>query len=78
MKQLPLLVSGLITTVLWQVRAGQVKKPPGYQADLVCLTPWVNGEAPAPITCLTLNSTFGLLAYGNGSGLVIVDYIQHK
>ena len=60
------------------MRAGQVKKPSGFQADLVCLTPWVNGEAPAQISCLTLNSSFSLMAYGNGSGLVVVDYIQHK
>ena len=60
------------------MRAGQVKKPSGFQADLVCLTPWVNGEAPAQITCLTVNSSFSLMAYGNGSGLVVVDYIQHK
>ena len=62
----------------------------------MCLTPWVNGEAPSQISCLTLNSTFKLMAYGktfvallyilhlntacegNGSGLVIVDYLQHK
>ena len=55
-----------------------MKKPSGFQADLVCLTPWVNGEAPAQITCLTVNSSFSLMAYGNGSGLVVVDYIQHK
>jgi hypothetical protein len=56
-----------------------VKKPAGYQAALACLTPWVNNEAPLPITCLTLGSpAFGLLAYGNGSGLVIVDYVQQK
>ena len=42
----------------------------------VCLTPWVNGEAPSAILCLTVNASFGLLAYGNGSGLVIVDFIQ--
>ena len=55
-----------------------MKKPGGYQPDLVCLTPWVNGEAPSQICCITINSKFGLLSYGNGSGLVIVDYIQHK
>jgi len=43
----------------------------------VCLTPWVNGEAPSPIGCLSVNSSFGLMAYGNGSGLVIVDIIQN-
>ena len=60
------------------MRGGQVKKAAGFQPELVCLTPWVNTEAPTQITCLTLNSTFGLLAYGNGSGLVVVDYLQQK
>ena len=60
------------------MRGGQVRKPAGFQPDLVCLTPWVNGEAPAAVQCLTLNAAFGLLAYGNGSGLVIVDFVQHK
>lgn len=63
---------------MFQVRSGQLKKPGGFQPDLVCLTPWVNGEAPSQIGCITINSKFGLLSYGNGSGLVIVDYIQHK
>ena len=36
----------------------------------------MNGEAPSAISCLTVNASFGLLAYGNGSGLVIVDFIQ--
>ena len=65
-------------TWTFQVRAGQVKKPAGFHPDLVCLTPWVNGEAPAQVGCLTINAAFGLLAYGNGSGLVIVDYVQQK
>jgi len=56
-----------------------VKKPAGYQAALACLTPWVNGEAPSALTCLSLGPpAFGLLAYGNGSGLVIVDHLQQK
>lgn len=61
-----------------KVRTGQLKKPPGYQPELVCLTPWVNQEAPFQISCLTLNTAFGLLAYGNGSGLVVVDFVQQK
>ena len=43
------------------VRGGAQKKPPGYQADLVCLTPWVNGEPPGSISCVTVNSSYGLL-----------------
>ena len=65
----------MISPVL-QVRSGQLKKPGGYQPDLVCLTPWVNSEGPSPISCITLNPTYGLMAYSNGSGLVIVDFLQ--
>lgn len=57
------------------VRGGSQKKASGYQADLVCLTPWVEGEPPGSITALSINSSYGLLSYGNESGLVIVDYI---
>ena len=59
-----------------RLRPGAQKKSPGYHAELVCLTPWVNGEPPSPIKCLTINANFGLMAYGNGSGLVIVDVVQ--
>ena len=58
------------------MRSGQIKKPSGFQADLVCLTPWVNGEAPSQISCLTVNSNFGLLSYGNGSGNNFVTNIS--
>ncbi|XP_068228736.1 syntaxin-binding protein 5 isoform X3 [Palaemon carinicauda] len=58
-----------------RVRGGSQKKAAGYQAYLVCLTPWVEGEPPGSITALSINSSYGLLSYGNESGLVIVDYI---
>ncbi|XP_076058257.1 syntaxin-binding protein tomosyn isoform X6 [Oratosquilla oratoria] len=58
------------------VRGGAQKKAPGYQADLVCLTPWVDGEPPSQISAVTINSSYGLISYGNESGLVIIDYIQ--
>ncbi|XP_069961371.1 syntaxin-binding protein 5 isoform X4 [Cherax quadricarinatus] len=57
------------------VRGGAQKKGSGYQAELVCLMPWVEGEPPGPITALAINSSYGLLSYGNENGLVIVDYI---
>ncbi|XP_071549213.1 syntaxin-binding protein 5 isoform X3 [Panulirus ornatus] len=57
------------------VRGGAQKKASGYQADLVCITPWVDGEPPGSISALSINSSYGLLSYGNESGLVIVDYI---
>ncbi|XP_030755594.1 syntaxin-binding protein 5 isoform X2 [Sitophilus oryzae] len=59
-----------------KVRAGNQKKPPGFQAQLVCLTPWSNGEPPSHISSLTINSSYGLMAYGNESGLVIIDIEQ--
>ena len=59
-----------------RLRPGAQKKSPGYHAELVCLTPWVNGDPPSAIKCLTINANFGLMAYGNGSGVVIVDVVQ--
>ncbi|XP_037082478.1 syntaxin-binding protein 5-like [Pollicipes pollicipes] len=57
-------------------RTGPVRRGPGYQAELVCVTPSVNGEPPGAISSLAINSAYGLMAYGNESGLVIVDTMQ--
>lgn len=43
-----------------KVKPGPQKKQPGFQAHMVCLTPWVNGESPGPITALSINSSYGL------------------
>ncbi|KAK9881942.1 hypothetical protein WA026_018137 [Henosepilachna vigintioctopunctata] len=59
-----------------KVKTGVQKKPPGFQAQLVCLTPCTNGESPGHITALTINSCYGLMAYGNEAGIVIVDIEQ--
>ncbi|KAK6620679.1 hypothetical protein RUM43_010974 [Polyplax serrata] len=59
-----------------KVKPGPQKKQPGFQAHMVCLTPWVNGEPPGPITALSINSSYGLMAYGNDAGIVIVDIVQ--
>ncbi|XP_035715730.1 syntaxin-binding protein 5 isoform X5 [Folsomia candida] len=59
-----------------RIKLGPQKKAPGYQAEIVCLTPWVNGEPPGGISSLALNSNYGILAYGNDAGLVIVDTVQ--
>ncbi|CAG0915956.1 unnamed protein product [Notodromas monacha] len=74
------------------VRSGLIRKAPGFQIQFVCLTPTVEGRRPGPITALKLNSAYNLpwwvvilslsfyrslrLAYGNESGLVIVDMLQ--
>ncbi|XP_055586546.1 syntaxin-binding protein 5 isoform X3 [Uranotaenia lowii] len=59
-----------------KVKSGPQKKPPGFQAQLVCITSWSKGTQPGQITALTLNSSFGLMAYGNEYGLSVVDIVQ--
>ncbi|XP_034940267.1 syntaxin-binding protein 5 isoform X7 [Chelonus insularis] len=59
-----------------KVRGGLQKRAAGFQATLICLTTNSGGEQTENITSLSLNSSYGLLAYGNESGLVLVDIVQ--
>ncbi|XP_063707457.1 syntaxin-binding protein 5 isoform X5 [Culicoides brevitarsis] len=59
-----------------KVKPGPQKKLAGFQPQLVCLTPWQNGTHPGQITSLCINSSYGLMAYGNEYGLVLVDIVQ--
>ncbi|XP_057339582.1 syntaxin-binding protein 5 isoform X12 [Microplitis mediator] len=59
-----------------KVRGGLQKRAAGFQATLICLTSNNGGEQTDNITSLSLNSSYGLLAYGNETGLAIVDIIQ--
>ncbi|KAJ7990805.1 hypothetical protein DPEC_G00290720 [Dallia pectoralis] len=59
-----------------KVRSSPLKQSPGYQVDLVVQLVWVSGEPPQQITSLAVNSSYGLVAFGNGNGLVVVDYVQ--
>ncbi|XP_053682349.1 syntaxin-binding protein 5 isoform X2 [Sabethes cyaneus] len=59
-----------------KVKSGPQKKPPGFQAQLVCITPWTHGTHPGQITALTINSSYGLMAYGNEYGFAVVDIVQ--
>lgn len=43
-----------------RVRQGPQRKPAGFQAQLICLTPWTNGSHPGQITSLSINSSYGL------------------
>ncbi|XP_012969862.1 syntaxin-binding protein 5-like isoform X6 [Mesocricetus auratus] len=58
------------------VKARPVRMPPGYQADLVIQLVWVDGEPPQQITSLAISSAYGIVAFGNCTGLVVVDFIQ--
>lgn len=42
------------------VRTGSYRRLPGFQVDLVCLSSWMDGEAPGSITALSVNSAYGL------------------
>uniref|UniRef100_A0A8D3BTZ4 Syntaxin-binding protein 5-like n=1 Tax=Scophthalmus maximus TaxID=52904 RepID=A0A8D3BTZ4_SCOMX len=49
---------------------------PGYQVELVIQLVWVSGEPPQQITSLAINSSYGLVVFGNSNGLAVVDYLQ--
>uniref|UniRef100_A0A672GD21 Syntaxin-binding protein 5-like n=1 Tax=Salarias fasciatus TaxID=181472 RepID=A0A672GD21_SALFA len=59
-----------------RVRSSPLKQSPGYQVELVVQLVWVSGEPPQPITSLAINSSYGLVVFGNSSGLAVVDYLQ--
>uniref|UniRef100_A0A3Q4B8F7 Syntaxin-binding protein 5-like n=1 Tax=Mola mola TaxID=94237 RepID=A0A3Q4B8F7_MOLML len=49
---------------------------PGYQVELLIQLVWVSGEPPQPITSLAINSSYGLVVFGNSNGLAVVDYLR--
>ncbi|GFN93733.1 syntaxin-binding protein 5 [Plakobranchus ocellatus] len=59
-----------------KAKSGSRRWGPGFLPDMVCILCWVDGEPPGNITVMSLNSSYGLLAFGNESGLAIVDYMQ--
>ncbi|XP_047348861.1 syntaxin-binding protein 5 isoform X14 [Vespa velutina] len=59
-----------------KVKTGLQKRVAGFQATLICLTIAPSGEQTENITALSLNSSYGLMAYGNETGLVIIDIVQ--
>ncbi|KTF74818.1 hypothetical protein cypCar_00032533 [Cyprinus carpio] len=59
-----------------KVRSSPLKQSPGYQVELLIQLVWVSGEPPQQITSLTVNSAYGLVAFGSGNGLAVVDYLQ--
>lgn len=58
-----------------KVRGGAVRRPTGYQPELVCQIPWNGGQTPERITALALNSAFGVVAIGTASGIALVDVV---
>ncbi|XP_072822105.1 syntaxin-binding protein 5 isoform X7 [Vicugna pacos] len=59
-----------------RVKNSPLKQSPGYQTELVIQLVWVGGEPPQQITSLAVNSSYGLVVFGNCNGLAMVDYLQ--
>ncbi|XP_038194671.1 syntaxin-binding protein 5 isoform X4 [Arvicola amphibius] len=59
-----------------KVKTSPLKQSPGYQTELVIQLVWVGGEPPQQITSLALNSSYGLVVFGNCNGIAMVDYLQ--
>ncbi|XP_046729956.1 syntaxin-binding protein 5a isoform X2 [Silurus meridionalis] len=59
-----------------KVRSSPLKQFPGYQVELVVQLVWVSGEPPQQISSLAINSSYGIVVFGNTNGLVVVDYLQ--
>ncbi|ESO87245.1 hypothetical protein LOTGIDRAFT_154747 [Lottia gigantea] len=61
---------------LVRVKGGGRKWCAGYHPDFVCVLTFVDGEPPGSITSLSLNSSYGLMSFGNESGIAIIDILQ--
>ncbi|XP_059375863.1 syntaxin-binding protein 5-like isoform X7 [Carassius carassius] len=59
-----------------KVRSSPLKQSAGYQVELLIQLVWVSGEPPQQITSLAVNSAYSLVAFGNGNGLAVIDYLQ--
>ncbi|KAL2792800.1 syntaxin-binding protein 5 isoform a [Daubentonia madagascariensis] len=59
-----------------KVKNSPLKQSPGYQTELVIQLVWVGGEPPQQITSVAVNSSYGLVVFGNCNGIAMVDYLQ--
>lgn len=59
-----------------KVKPSQRRWNPGFQPDIVCLLAWIDNEHPGNVTSICINSSYGLMAFGNESGLAVVDLVQ--
>ncbi|KAL3082288.1 hypothetical protein niasHT_031461 [Heterodera trifolii] len=62
------------TTAPPSPKNGVQQAPNGYQPELLCQIPWVNGiRSAALVTALALNSALGLIALGTRLGFALID-----
>jgi hypothetical protein len=59
-----------------KVRGGALRRPAGYQPELVCQIPWIAGQTPEKITAIALNSAYGVIAIGTATGMALVDIVS--
>ncbi|XP_027194887.1 syntaxin-binding protein tomosyn isoform X3 [Dermatophagoides pteronyssinus] len=60
-----------------KVRTGHHKRLSGFQAEIVCLSPWIDRKTPPyRITSMSYNMHANLFAYGTENSLVIIDLVQ--
>uniref|UniRef100_A0A1A9W965 Lethal giant larvae homologue 2 domain-containing protein n=1 Tax=Glossina brevipalpis TaxID=37001 RepID=A0A1A9W965_9MUSC len=57
------------------VKSGPLRIPPGFHPQLFCFTFGPNKKI-VQVTSLSVNSSYGLMAYGTEYGLVVIDIIQ--
>lgn len=54
-----------------------MRRPAGYQPELVLIIPWTGGQTPEVITAMALNSAYGVLAVATFTGVSIVDIVSY-
>ncbi|OTF69278.1 hypothetical protein BLA29_009102 [Euroglyphus maynei] len=60
-----------------KVRTGHHKRLSGFQAEIICLSPWIDRKTPPyRITSMSYNQHASLFAYGTENSLVIIDLVQ--
>ena len=60
------------------VRRGVLKRPHGYQPELVALVEWESPTQADAVRSMTMNTAYGLMAVGSEAGVAIIDIVQHK
>uniref|UniRef100_A0A914BVM7 V-SNARE coiled-coil homology domain-containing protein n=1 Tax=Acrobeloides nanus TaxID=290746 RepID=A0A914BVM7_9BILA len=60
-----------------KVRGGALRRPAGYQPELLCQIPWGEGHVPEKITAMALNSAYGVVAIGTYAGVALVDIVTY-
>ncbi|XP_067946439.1 syntaxin-binding protein 5-like [Watersipora subatra] len=61
-----------------KAKTGSRKHAVGYQPQLSLVLKWCDTTTPPIITCICVNSSYGMLAAGTTSSIFIIDILQNK